>query len=135
MGSVQAQTPPPHELIVVVDHNPALLERARSTFSGATPPVAVIPNAERSGLSGARNSGLRAASGDVVVFLDDDAAAQPGWLGALLAPYADPGVLGVGGHIEPEWRGGRPRGFRTSSCGWWAAPTSACPHAPGWCAT
>lgn len=109
--SVQDQTPHPHELIVVIDHNPALLERARPAFCHATLAATVIPNAERPGLSGARNTGLRAASGEVVVFLDDDAAAQPGWLGALLAPYADPNVLGVGGRVEPEWRGGAPAWF------------------------
>ena len=29
----------------------------------------------------------------------------------MLAPYSDPLVLGVGGRIEPDWEGGRPRWF------------------------
>ena len=64
--------------------------------------VRVLPNAHRQGLSGARNTAVAAASGDVVVFLDDDAAARPGWLGALLAPYADPDVVAVGGVAHPR---------------------------------
>jgi GT2 family glycosyltransferase len=90
---------------VVVDHNPALLERARATFAD---PVRVLPNAQRQGLSGARNTAVAAATGDVVVFLDDDAAARPGWLRALLAPYAEPDVVAVGGVAHPRFPDGRP---------------------------
>ena len=87
VGSVQAQDVRAAEVLVVVDHNPALLDRAREAFGED---VRVLPNAHRQGLSGARNTAVAAASGDVVVFLDDDAAARPGWLGALLAPVRRP---------------------------------------------
>ncbi len=107
VSSVQAQQPPPRELIVVVDHNPALQAR----MAAALPGVAVASNHYQQGLSGARNTGVELASSDVVVFLDDDAAARPGWLAALARHYRDPNVLGVGGGIEPEWTVGRPRWF------------------------
>ena len=100
VASVRAQDTEPVEVLVVVDHSPALLERARTRF---TEPVRVLPNVRRQGLSGARNTGVAAASGDVVVFLDDDAAARPGWLAALLAPYADPEVVAVGGAAHPRF--------------------------------
>jgi glucosyl-dolichyl phosphate glucuronosyltransferase len=103
--SVLAQDVPAAEVLVVVDHNPALLERARQAFSA---PVRVLPNAQRQGLSGARNTAVAEASGDVVVFLDDDAAARPGWLRALLGPYADPDVVAVGGVAHPRFPAGRP---------------------------
>jgi len=105
--SVQAQVPPPQELIVVVDHNPDLQER----LAGELPGVRVVANHNDRGLSGARNSGVELATSDVVVFLDDDAAARPGWLAGLARNYLDPNVLGVGGRIEPEWHGEPPR--------WW----------------
>lgn len=97
--SVAAQTHPPLETIVVVDHDSTLLERARTELVD----VIVIPNAETRGLSGARNSGLAIARGDIVAFLDDDARAAPDWLHLLADEYEDESVLGVGGAIEPVW--------------------------------
>lgn len=107
VGSVAAQDVAPVETIVVVDHNPRLLERAEREFGPAG--VRVIANERTQGLSGARNTAVAAATGEVVVFLDDDAAARPGWLAALLAPYEDPDVIGVGGVAHPKWPGRRPR--------------------------
>ena len=89
--SLRVQTEPAAELIVVVDHNAALLDRAASSFADAR----VLAGEGRPGLSGARNTGVRAASGDVVAFLDDDAVAAPDWLHALLAEFEPPDVLGV----------------------------------------
>ena len=99
VASVRAQTRPALETVVVVDHNPALLARVRSELAG----VRSVPNGGERGLSGARNSGIDAARGDVVAFLDDDAAAADEWLERLAACYADDDVLGVGGAIEPQW--------------------------------
>jgi hypothetical protein len=107
VASVQAQTVRPREIIVVVDHNQTLLDRVRSDISG----VAVVANVEARGLSGARNSGVAAATGAIVAFLDDDAAAAPDWLHHLSAAYDDPWVLGVGGAVEPAWVHGRPAWF------------------------
>lgn len=105
--SVHRQTSPPAEVAVVVDHNPALLERIKA----ATADVLTVCNDQPKGLSGARNSGIAATRGDVVAFLDDDADAEPNWLERLLAPYADPRVAGVGGAIIPDWSTGRPSWF------------------------
>jgi GT2 family glycosyltransferase len=105
--SVSRQTHPPHEIVVVIDHNPALLARARRELDRVT----VVENRNERGLSGARNTGVACSSGDVVAFLDDDAVAEPDWLERLVAPYDDPAVAGVGGTIEPRWLAGRPAGF------------------------
>ena len=102
--SVTAQQPRPQEVIVVVDHNPDLLHRATEAF----PDVRVIPNSGIMGLSDARNTGLNAASAEIVTFLDDDAEATSGWLAAIVGGYADSTVLGVGGWVEPSWPAGRP---------------------------
>jgi peptidoglycan/xylan/chitin deacetylase (PgdA/CDA1 family)/GT2 family glycosyltransferase len=127
VSSVESQTRRPDETIVVIDHNPALLERARQTFTGAT----VIPNRAASGLSGARNSGVAVARGEIVAFLDDDAQADQGWLAELLSPYRDPTVVGTGGSVEPRWSSGHvprwlPREFYwTIGCGYTGLPTEA----------
>jgi glycosyltransferase involved in cell wall biosynthesis len=105
--SVLSQAPAPAEILVVVDHNQALLERV----AGAFPEVTLIASEEAPGLSGARNTALRHVTTPLVAFLDDDAAAAPGWLEALTAPYADDRVLGVGGRLDPDWDAGRPPWF------------------------
>jgi GT2 family glycosyltransferase len=102
--SVRIQERPAHEIVLVIDHNDALLERARAAFTDVT----VVANAEAQGLSGARNTGIATSTGTIVAFLDDDAAARPGWTRRLMAPYADPRVLGVGGRVVPRFEAGRP---------------------------
>jgi glycosyltransferase involved in cell wall biosynthesis len=107
IDSVRHQVRPAHELLVVVDHNPVLAQRVRA----ARGDVAVIESTEPKGLSGARNCGLKAATAEIVAFLDDDAEAPPDWLRQLEAPYADPAVLGVGGGAVPRWASGQPQWF------------------------
>lgn len=107
IDSLRAQTLPPQEILLVIDHNPALEARCRERW----PDVRVLPNQEEQGLSGARNSGLAASGGEVIAFLDDDARADPDWLARLAAAYADPKVLGAGGTVRPDWAEGRPAWF------------------------
>lgn len=107
LDAVLAQTPSPGQVILVADHNEELGRLIASRF----PTVEVIPNAGPPGLSAGRNSGLAAAVGEIVVFVDDDAQPSTGWLAALLAPFADPAVAVVGGRAEPVWEGRRPRWF------------------------
>ncbi len=107
VASVRAQHTEPHEIIVVVDHNPALYERLKS----ALPDVVVVENRQARGLSGGKNTGIAVARGDLVAFLDDDAVAEPDWLRFLGAPYAEENVLGVGGLTRPLWETERPAWF------------------------
>jgi glycosyltransferase involved in cell wall biosynthesis len=107
IDSVRGQTMPPHEIILVIDHNPQLFARAREQL----PDVTVIENRQLRGLSGARNSGIAIASGDVIAFMDEDATAAPDWLEWLTCYYDRSEVLGVGGTIEPVWLTGRPAWF------------------------
>src|SRR5205085_10108925 len=97
--SIEQQTTPPCEIIVVIDHNTRLLERVRMHI----PDVIVIENAEERGLSGARNSGIAVAQGTLIAFLDDDAIAEPDWLAWLSQCCANPEVLAAGGIVEPLW--------------------------------
>jgi cellulose synthase/poly-beta-1,6-N-acetylglucosamine synthase-like glycosyltransferase len=105
VGSVLAQRTAPQEVILVVDHNEELLDRAVAAF----PEVTVVPNSGPRGLSAARNTGVAHAHAQVVAFLDDDAQARPDWLTRLARHYQDPDVLGVGGPAVPAWEGTRPR--------------------------
>lgn len=108
IASLRAQRRVPDEIVVVVDHAPALFARASAAFESD---VHVVENARTPGLSGARNTGIAASRGEIVAFLDDDAVAEPDWLDRLLAPYADPRVVAVGGRVVPRWEVARPRWF------------------------
>ena len=107
LDSLAAQSRPPLEVILVIDHAPELLAEAERRW----PRVKVLANRERQGLSGARNTGVEEARGDVVAFLDDDAIAQPDWLERIAAAYRDPRVLGAGGTVRPRWVEGKPDWF------------------------
>jgi O-antigen biosynthesis protein len=51
------------------------------------------------GLSRARNTGARAARGELIAFIDDDAVAQPTWLATHAAAFRDPSVAATTGRI------------------------------------
>lgn len=107
LDGVRAQLVQPVETVLVVDHAPDLLELARARFPWAV----VVANAGERGLSDGRNTGLQHVTGEIVAFLDDDAVPERDWLARLLAPYADPSVLAVGGRALARWEGTRPSWF------------------------
>jgi GT2 family glycosyltransferase len=104
VASAQAQEQPSAEIVIVVDHNPALYRRAREEIKGVT----VLENEYARGASGARNTGAFHTRSPLIAFLDDDTVAGPDWLGNLVAPFTDPAVVGAGGGILPAWEGARP---------------------------
>lgn len=99
VASAKTQTVPAQEIIVVVDHNPELLEEIKLEFRD----VIAVPNIGGRGVSGARNSGVKASRGEVVAFLDDDSIASPDWLATLLRHIVAPGVVGVGCYSDGLW--------------------------------
>lgn len=105
--SLRAQTVAAHEIVLVIDHSPPLEAECKRRW----PEIHVVPNREKQGLSGARNTGVTECSGDVVAFLDDDAVAAPDWVQRLGEAYADPRVLGAGGAVHPAWIEGKPSWF------------------------
>jgi GT2 family glycosyltransferase len=107
--SIRKQTASVDELLIVIDHNDELRHRAEQ----AMPWAQVIASSGPPGLSGARNTGIAVSTGEVVLFLDDDAVAEPDWVSQLLAHYSDPHVLGVGGAAQPVWERSAPD--------WWPA--------------
>ena len=104
IDSLRRQTVLPAEVLVVVDHNTDLLERIKDDVPG----IRVLENAGPKGLSGARNTAVAAALGDVVAFIDDDAHADIDWVERLLDAYRSDTVLAVGGAVLPSWETARP---------------------------
>ncbi|MDE3110532.1 MAG: glycosyltransferase family 2 protein [Acidobacteriota bacterium] len=57
----------------------------------------------RQGLSQARNAGVNAARGDILVFTDDDITVEPGWLESLTSGLDTGEWAGAGGRILRRW--------------------------------
>ena len=115
VASVDAQTSPPIEIIVCIDHNDKLLRKSEEYFGKERPaeaiPLIVLANKYDGRLGAARNTGAELASGEVLAFLDDDAAAARDWLERLIAPYDDERVGAVGGAPLPVFEVRRPHWF------------------------
>lgn len=103
------------ELIVVVDHNEPLGHDLRDTYGDRS---TVVQNAFRRGLAGARNTGLQAARGDVVVFLDDDAVLHPAALEGARTAFAESTITALGGAVHPAWHGGSEPHWFPTEFGW-----------------
>lgn len=84
--------------VLVVDNAPTT-GGTRKALAGLDDPRLRIVDEPRPGLARARNTGVRQADplSDVIAFTDDDAIAEPGWLGQLLAPLGADATAEVGG--------------------------------------
>lgn len=148
LDSVLTQTCDPGRFeVVVVDNGKehALIEevvRQCQAAAGGGPALRLV-HAPNTGLSHARNAGLAAARGRCLLFLDDDAVADPDWVRVMVNAFdshPDAGV--IGGRIvlrdpdpappwwRPAWRGywshfepGHVAFHRAT--GWWEFPWGA----------
>ena len=94
------QDVPPTEVIVVwqADDHPTR-ELAERLASELPCPVRVLHCPER-GIVPAENVGLQAATGEIILLIDDDAVAPADWVARHLAHYDNPRVGAVGGPAD-----------------------------------
>ncbi len=86
--------------IVVVDNDPSgSAAGGVEALRALSPWPLVYVHAPRPGVATARNAGLAATAAPLIAFLDDDEAAAPGWLAALLEAHAVTGADAVFGPI------------------------------------
>jgi hypothetical protein len=92
-GELRASGRPSLEVLLVHDDRPGDVAEAERILAPTGVDVRVIaaPGADYYEL---KNAGVRAAVGELVVFLDCDVVPEAGWLGEMLAPLDDPGVDG-----------------------------------------
>jgi len=101
-----------HWEALIIDQDPkqSLRERLSQRYPGDTRLRYFY--LERAGASRARNLGIQNARAKIVAFIDDDAAAEPGWLLAIASAFSrDPSLVLVAGRIEPLWASKRPRWY------------------------
>lgn len=86
---------PNYEVIVVNDGSKDRTETIAREFGFR------VITTENRGLSSARNTGMRAARGEIVAYIDDDAIPDPHWLTYLAASYLRSNHMGIGGPNLP----------------------------------
>jgi GT2 family glycosyltransferase len=96
LQSLMAQDSRREMEVIVVDNN---------AESGLTPPVVaefpglILVSESRKGVSYARNAGIVASKGDIVITVDDDVTTPSDWLERLLAQFIRPDVMVVTGNV------------------------------------
>lgn len=104
LRSLQGQTLSDFEILVVDNAADSEVRRMTMEFNQtARVPVRYIPEPQL-GLQNARHTGVRAAKSDIVVFTDDDATSDPGWLRAYARVFAEHREMAAaGGPIRLVW--------------------------------
>jgi glycosyl transferase family 2 len=91
LNSLRSLRYPDYEVIVVndgsTDNSETIIQRY--PFRAITTP--------KSGVGAARNEGMRAATGEIIAYIDSDARADPEWLSYLVVTFLESDVVGVGG--------------------------------------
>ena len=130
MGRLREQTPPTVSVIIATKNRAADLEvviedllqqntlptelivvdqSARKSYTKPIPiPLRYIHDPELSGAATARNAGMDIATGDILLFLDDDVILETSFIEEIIAAF-EPGITGVSGIITNYMRPGLTR--------------------------
>lgn len=100
--------------VIVVDNASESQCAAELYKTAVTNDWTLIANAENRWFTGANNQGLEVATGDIVVFLNDDVEAPPTWIDAVRAEVPPNALVG------PSVLGAQVDGV-------------VCPYVEGWC--
>lgn len=110
LSALMRQTMLPTE-VLVVDTSPSNAIPAMICVEFPSVKLLHLPNGPRC-MPWSRNQGIKAADGEIIAFLDDDALAEPQWLAEITRTYDEDMMIGgVGGRvIEGVDLGGNPKG-------------------------
>ncbi len=95
LRSLGAATEPGSYEVILVDNGST--DATAAITDPDDPTFRVIRNATNLGFATASNQGAAAATAPIVVFLNNDTEAAPGWLSALLEPFARDDTIAVVG--------------------------------------
>lgn len=100
--SLLNQTFRPFEIVIVdngsTDETPMVLNDLQNA-NATDVPIRIVTHPRNLGLCRARNTGLDAASGDIVLYTDSDCTVHPDWLAALVAPLDNSEYVGASGLV------------------------------------
>jgi len=108
--SALSQTYDPIEVVLVIDGNPEVYERAVDDF-GDRENVVIRDNDENRGISFSRTKGAKLASGEIVAFIDDDGVAEEDWIAKHVETYEKTDAVAVAGYVAPDWQTEKPDFF------------------------
>lgn len=124
-----------HLEVVVVDDASADAGTIEEVTSARRGPTRLLRRPRRGGPAAARNTGWRAAGGEVIAFLDADCEPSAGWLAVLLAHLDDPCVGAVAPRVVPRpaakaaaWLSSYEMGHSPLDCG--GRPATVRPRSP-----
>jgi GT2 family glycosyltransferase len=126
LASLMLQNLKPSEIIITVDNNDELYQILQARYnvnksisqlisnncvcvpsnSESQISIKIIENNGALGLSETRNVSIKAAHGDIIAFIDDDAVADREWLHNLTKHFKSSNVMAVGGKAVPVWLNG-----------------------------
>jgi len=89
--------PYPYKEIVVVDSSSN--DESEQVVADHSEVISIRLHGQRNNMPQARNAGMAVSSGEIIIFVDDDAMVEPGWLEACMNTYQDETVGAVGGRI------------------------------------
>jgi glycosyltransferase involved in cell wall biosynthesis len=101
LRSLIDQTLMPDEVIVVDNNSSKSYSSVLNEFRNRLNLTTVVETVV--GIPAARNRGIKAASGDIILFTDDDCVADKHWVEEMVKPfYKNPYIGLVGGEINSE---------------------------------
>ena len=100
LESLSACTPLPDEVIVVDGSPEATARPVVEAAVRAHPALPARHLASPPGLCRQRNRAVREATGDVIVFLDDDVFLDPAAFAEVARAFEDPATVGMSGRVE-----------------------------------
>lgn len=100
LDTLVRQTRPAEQIVVVARDTDEATHDVVKRYAQANPSAGIeLALVHEPGVLAANNVGMPMASGEILIFLDDDSTAPPRWIQMLLTHYQDPTVGGVGGRI------------------------------------
>ena len=104
LASIFENTEYPNYELIVVDNasTDGTVEELRADRRSKLPHMRVILNDHNAGFGPANNQGLAAATGDILVLLNNDTIVPRGWLTRLARHLEDPRVGLIGPAHEPH---------------------------------